>query len=55
MWAACLLLYHRELIEAFRNRDSLWTDATIKSHIHAARDYLLTKLQKDRRERLHSA
>jgi DNA-binding GntR family transcriptional regulator len=48
-------LYHRELIEAFRNRDSLWAEATMKIHIHAVRDYLLTKLQKDRRERLHPA
>lgn len=49
------LLYHRELIEAFRNRDSLWAEATMKSHVYAARDYLLTKLRKERRERLHPA
>ena len=48
-------LYHRELIEAFRNRDPLWAEATMKSHVHAARDYLLTKLRKEGGRRLHSA
>jgi DNA-binding GntR family transcriptional regulator len=48
-------LYHRELIEAFRNRDPLWAEATMKSHVYAARDYLLTKLRKEGGRRLHSA
>lgn len=41
-------LYHRELVEAFRNRDPLWAEATMKSHIHAARDFLLATLRAER-------
>lgn len=40
-------LYHRELVEAFRRRDPLWAEATMKSHIHAARDYLTGRLREE--------
>ena len=43
-------LYHRELIEAFRRRDLLWAEAAMKSHVHAARDYLVAKLRAVRAE-----
>lgn len=43
-------LYHRELIEAFRRRDMLWAEAAMKSHVHAARDYLVAKLRAVRAE-----
>jgi DNA-binding GntR family transcriptional regulator len=48
-------LYHRELIEAFRNQDPLWAEATMKSHVHAARDYLLARLREEREGRSRSA
>jgi DNA-binding GntR family transcriptional regulator len=38
-------VYHREMVDAFRKGDALWAEATMKSHIHAARDYLLAKLR----------
>jgi len=41
-------LYHRELIEAFRRRDALWAEAAMKSHIHAARDFLRARLREER-------
>lgn len=37
--------YHRELVEAFRRRDMLWAEAAMKSHVHAARDYLVARLR----------
>lgn len=43
-------LYHRELVEAFRRRDTLWAEAAMKSHIHAARDYLVAQLRVERSE-----
>lgn len=41
-------LYHRELLEAFRSHDLLWAEATMKSHIHAARDFLVATLRAER-------
>lgn len=45
-------LYHRELVEAFRRGDAHWAEAAMKSHIHAARDYLVAKLREERHLRL---
>ena len=37
--------YHRELVEAFRRRDMLWAESAMKSHVHAARNYLVARLR----------
>lgn len=45
-------VYHRELVEAFRRRDTLWAEAAMKSHVHAARDFLVAKLREENALRL---
>jgi len=35
--------YHRKLVEAFRRRDMLWAESAMKSHVHAARNYLVAR------------
>lgn len=40
--------YHREIVEAIRARDSVWAESTMKSHLHAARDYLVARLRSER-------
>lgn len=37
--------YHRELVESFRRRDMLWAESAMKSHVHAARNYLVARLR----------
>jgi DNA-binding GntR family transcriptional regulator len=46
--------YHRELVAAFRKRDPLWAEAAMKSHLHAARDYLVMSLQRERGQEARS-
>jgi DNA-binding GntR family transcriptional regulator len=39
--------YHRELIAAFRKQDPLWAEAAMKGHLHAARDYLVKRIESE--------
>jgi DNA-binding GntR family transcriptional regulator len=39
--------YHRELVEALRRREPLWAEATMKSHIYAALDFLIDKVAEE--------
>jgi len=38
-------VYHRELAEAFRRRDPVWAEATMKSHIYAALDFVMDRVR----------